>query len=458
MTSYTILPDNHLFNRTSRAPWRCTRTGFTPVMVLTIWLLTATLLCGPSQAIDTEWGGHLRAIGTVSWLDDNDIYQLSDIDSPFYDGQAEVRLNNQLFFGPRWTLETHYETVLLRGDTIEANNQLARSLAPGSADALIRNTGVNDDRRLMNLTHTIEDGDGHTLYHRLDRLNLTWVAGWGTLRVGRQALTWGNGQVFNPMDLFNPFAPTTVQRDYKSGEDMVHLQRTLGHSEAQLIYVPRRNPDNAEIEEEQASFAGKWHTTLTPLEFDLMVGRHYNDAVFGAGLTGFMGGSAWRLDAIYTRLDDNARRDDYWQAIANIDYAWQWGGKNVYGLLEFYHNGIGRHHNYILALTDADITERIQRGELFTLGENYLAARLQVELHPLVQTSWAAIVNLGDGSGFIQPQLVWDLSTDWQTIFGANLYWGDNDSEYGGYEGSLGITPITIAPATSAYLWLTRYF
>ena len=62
-----------------------------------------------------------------------------------------------------------------------------------------------------------------TLYHRLDRLSVTFQPYWGTLQIGRQALTWGNGFLFNPMDLFNPFSPTQIDREYKPGDDMVSI-------------------------------------------------------------------------------------------------------------------------------------------------------------------------------------------------------------------------------------------
>ena len=60
----------------------------------------------------------------------------------------------------------------------------------------------------------------------------------GSLSIGRQAVTWGNGYVFNPMDLVNPFPPTDIERDYKIGSDMVIGLVNLGTSgDLQLVYV-----------------------------------------------------------------------------------------------------------------------------------------------------------------------------------------------------------------------------
>ena len=50
------------------------------------------------------------------------------------------------------------------------------------------------------------------------------------------------------MDLFNPFSPTAVQRDYKVGDDMAHVQLPLNTGELQMLYLPRRDPVAGEAE------------------------------------------------------------------------------------------------------------------------------------------------------------------------------------------------------------------
>ena len=123
---------------------------------------------------------------------------------------------------------THYELVALGGDTYENTLEL-EALAPVLAEFSVGELVVDDDRRLFDLTHILTEKDHYLAYHRLDRLNLSYSANWGTLRLGRQALTWGDGLIFNPMDLFNPFSPTAVQRDYKVGDDMAHVQLSAQH-------------------------------------------------------------------------------------------------------------------------------------------------------------------------------------------------------------------------------------
>jgi hypothetical protein len=404
----------------------------------------------------TQWGGHLRTIGTVSWIDDDSLFATQDT-GPYWDGQGELRLKNELFMGKRLRLDVHYELVDQTGDTLETRNGMGLSSTAGIMDLLI-GQAVNDDRRLMNLTHILDEGNRHVAYHRLDRLNLTYSDSWGTVRLGRQALTWGNGMIFNPMDLFNPFAPTTVMRDYKAGDDMAYLQIPLGAGEAQFLYLPRRDRQTGDVADDQSSYASKWNFPVAGMEIDFMAARHFSDHLIGAGATGYLSGAAWRFDSLYTFLDMDDEQVGFWQIVANMDYAWGWFGKSIYGLIEYYYNGLGYTDDYHKALADPALSNRLSRGELFTLGRHYLAGQLQIELHPLLQSHWGAIVNLVDSSLIFQPQLVWDVALNWQLIAGATIYSGGDDTEYGGYDASVGLLSFEVAPSDNVYLWLTCYF
>jgi hypothetical protein len=184
--------------------------------------------------VSTQWGGYVRAIGTATDVSKQSIYQFTET-GVYYDGQAEMRLKNETFFGSQWSLQTHYEAVITGGDTQRSDSEL-RSLFDGqSISAYIPSAVISDKRRFFDLTHTLIDNDDVVAYHRLDRLNLTYTPSWGSLRIGRQALTWGNGMIFNPMDLFNPFAPSAVVRDYKVGDDMILGQVYLGRDDVQLL-------------------------------------------------------------------------------------------------------------------------------------------------------------------------------------------------------------------------------
>lgn len=407
---------------------------------------------GVWENLSQEWGGHLRLSGSVTWQEDGTVYEPAGT-GPYSDGSGELRIKNSLFFGKKAVLESHYEAVLSGGDTRKKGREVER-LVPGLP---VSGIGYTDDtRRFLDMSSVLDEEESCVLYHRMDRLNLSLHADWGTVRIGRQALTWGNGMLFHPMDLFNPFAPTDIVRDYKIGDDMITARFSArAGADFQMLYVPRRNPESGDAEWDSSALAGKYRFSRGSTEFDLMAGRNYQNYVFGLGSTGYLGEAAWRADAVWTFLPKESGKSGYLSLVANMDYSWVWQGKNMYGLAEFYYNGLGT-GDYENAPADSDLTEALERGEIFTLGRLYLAGQVQIELHPLLNFYTGLIANLTDPSAVCQPRLVWSLAQNADAIVGGNLYLGGSDTEYGGFR--IPGTDFRAEPGHSAYLHLTCYF
>ena len=391
----------------------------------------------------------------MSWTEDESFFQPVGT-GPYHDGHAEGRLKSKLFFGGWGYFETHYEAILSGGDTRSKLKELERLYPHLFRTGFMIAQPLEDDRRFFDLTKTIHEDDCCILYHRLDRLFLTLLAKWGVVSIGRQAVTWGNGLLFNPMDLFNPFAPTDIELDYKVGDDLVSTQFSVNKiGDFHLLYVPRREPASGDVKWNQSSLAGKLHFAWGTTEFDIMAAKHYKDAVAGIGSTGYLGNAAWRLDGVLTFLDDNRDKNGYLSLVANMDYSWVWWAKNFYGFVEFFYSGLGE-DDYTDALSDPDISERLDRGELFTLGRTYVSGHIRVELHPLFNVYLTVINNLVDPSGILQPRAVWDIFEDFGITFGGNIYYGRRGTEYGGFK-IPGTNFLNKAP-DSIFLWLTYYF
>ena len=410
--------------------------------------------------IDMHWGGRLKSIGSATFARDDTIFEPVG-NGTYWNLDTDLRINNDTFLGDWGHLETHYGAMLTGGKAREKQQDLRAIFPNFEGSTLFFGAPLNDDARFMDLTHTIKEDDSYILAQRLDRLNFTFKPSWGSVRIGRQALTWGNGLIFNPMDLFNPFPPADVQRDYKVGDDMALAQVILPYSaEFQLLYVVRRDPETNNVEADQNSLAGRFHFAAGTTEFDMMATRHYDDYVVGLGSSGIWGGAAWRIDTTATFLNDGKGKNtkNYLSGVANMDYSWIWWEKNFYGLLEYYYNGLGE-SDYPGALSNPDIAKRLTRGELFVLGKHYLSAEIQMELHPLFTIFFTGINNIQDPSGILQPRAVWNITQDLEMKIGANIFYGDNGdpgSEFGGF--IIPQTGIHSRSPNSAYLWFNYYF
>ncbi len=417
----------------------------------------AALANSEEGSVDTQWGGQLKVVGSVARPNENSIYQPVGTGT-YYDGAIDFRLKNETFLSEWVSFEFHYEGILSGGDTFDKAKQINALYPDLSSKINALNSHIDDGRRLMNLTHVLREENDYYIYHRLDRLSLTLQPDWGMFRMGRQALTWGNGLIFNPMDLFNPFAPTDIERDYKIGDDMLTGQLALPRiGDLQMLYVPRRDSASHTIETQQSSLAGKLHFAMGDMEFDIMGARHFEDQVIGVGGSGYLGEAAWRTDLTWTFLNANPNggRDHYLSWVANIDYAWVWLNRNFYGLIEFYYNGLGR-DTYPEAISDDAVSERLNRGELFVLGKSYINAEIQVELHPLFKVSLTGINNVRDPSGVILPRAIWDITQNLQMTFGANIYYGKAGTEFGGF--TISGTDIGTRASNSIYGWVTCFF
>ncbi|MCP4622396.1 MAG: hypothetical protein GY850_02580, partial [bacterium] len=244
------------------------------------------------KTIESQWGGHFKVYGSASWHDDRTVFEGMG-KNPYYDGHTDFRLKNKLFLSDRCNFKIHYENILSGGNTLKKQIELLK-MFPAPEGILLTDIAINDNRRFFDLTSTIDEDDDYILYHRLDRFMITIQSEFGTISLGRQAQTWGNGFLFNPMDLFNPFAPTDINRDYKAGDDMISAQFDAGSiGNLQFLGVPRRDPSTNELESSRSSVAGKLHFASGTNEFDVILARHYEENVTGFGTVGYLGGAAW---------------------------------------------------------------------------------------------------------------------------------------------------------------------
>lgn len=331
------------------------------------------------------------------------------------DTQGDLRLN----FEHRqsgWTFNADYQLAAFYGDRFSL---------------------PNDSRRLLDLTSVIDQSDDSALVQRLDRLWVGYASEKAVVRFGRQALSWGNGLFYAPMDLVNPFDPAAVDTEYKAGDDMLYLQYlTDSGADIQGAYVIRRDALNGEVNGSVATTAFKYHGFAGVGEFDVLVARQYGDDVLGLSASRGVGSAQWGGDLVLTKTNI----DTYLQLVSNLSYSWNWAGRNMSGAIEYYFNGFGQHSgNYspVTLADNPDLFRRLLRGESFTLGRHYLAASVMIEMTPLWSLSPTILMNAADPSGLFQLVTNYSLSDNITLLASLNIPLGNDGSEFGGIESGL---------------------
>jgi len=417
---------------------------------IAILLCTALCVAGWRSAYADEWEfrGHLKYQLTQGAYESDDLYAAYGDDAPT-DHEIDFRLKAEKRWD-HWDIRIHYELLALGCDSLETRRALsAAGLLSGAAE-----TGLpSDDRRLFDLTDEITDSENLAAVHRLDRLSIGYTVERMVVRAGRHAVSWGNGLAFNPLDIFNPFSPTAVDKDYKAGDDMLYGQWLFENGDdLQAIILPRRDPISNDVASDQSSCAFKYHGMKAGIDYDLLAARHYDETLLGIGMAKDWHGAIWRIDVSVTDLNGGGQATSL---VTNIDRSWTWFDHNVYGYIEYFRNGVGEaNKNY--TTPNANLQERTARGELFTLGRDFLAAGTEIELTPLFHLFPSMICNLNDESLFFQVRATYDWKENIVITGGINLPYGERGTEFGGIP--VEATDYFTAPGSEGYLRISCFF
>jgi hypothetical protein len=395
--------------------------------LLLVLFLAATPVVADSDDFDLT--GHTKFRLTGQTFPDDSVFR--DVaGSNSTDLGADLRLNLEWGRGS-WSFETNYQLIGLHGDQVDWSRDL-----PQGSDLFFRRF-PNDDRRLFNLTDVITDSGKSAVLHRLDRLWLAYTGEKTVARFGRQALSWGNGLFYAPMDLVNPFDPATIDTEYKAGDDMLYLQYLRDNGDdLQSAVVFRRELLSGDVESDQATIALKYHGFAGGSEYDLLVAETYGDSVIGLGFSRSIGGAVWGSDVVVT----DTARDTYVQFVTNLTYSWIGFDRNMSGAVEYFYNGFGQsdgRYDPLSLAGNPDLLLRLARGELFTIARHYIAGSIMIEMTPLWIVTPTLLANAQDPSALFQLVTSYSIADEISFLGSINVPLGSSGSEFGGVESTI---------------------
>lgn len=360
---------------------------------------------------------------------------------------SDIGTNLRLTWQPNWgnwDFSLHYVLRGTTGEGVSLDRAKAAMLPPAPPATL------------FDLSDTITDAGNRQLTQTIDRLSLGYSTPNFVFRIGRQALTWGSGQVFHPMDLVDPFAPNAVDTEYKPGVDMAYAQFLFDDgSDLQAVAAPRPARRGGPATDGASTYALHYNRFSGALGTALLLARDRGDWTLGLGLSGPLGGASWNAEIVPTFEAGGAVKTS---ALLNISLAGALAGRNATFFGEYFHNGFGvAKQGTALDALPADLTARLVRGQLFTTSRNYLAGGMSLEMTPLLTLSPSIIANLDDGSYYASLQGNLSITDNTALVFGAQGPFGPRRTEFGGLPVSGNTAPYASEPST-AFLQLRHYF
>ena len=127
-----------------------------------------------------------------------------------------------------------------------------------------------------------------------------------------------------------------------------------------------------------------------------------------------------------TSTDD----DSVVSGVLSWSYSLLAGSRNLTTTIEYFHSGFGiddGHYDRASLAANPELLKRLERGELFTLAQNYLAGAATIELTPLWQLTTSLFRNLDDDSMLLQLFSHHDLQQDLQLLRTSYQQLADSD-------------------------------
>lgn len=289
----------------------------------------------------------------------------------------------------------------------------------------------------------------------IDRLNVQWSSANMVVKLGRQAITWGNGLFFHPSDIVAPFAPNAIDTAYKTGADMIYLQYLFDSgTDVQAIYVPRGTTLGGAVAFNSSTYAMRGKLALGSLDTALMLAKDRGDTVAGLSLSGALGGASWNAEALQWVLADGTRVPSWLLNISNYGTLGDW---NVSYFGEIFHNGFGADASVEYGTLPAALTKRMSTGQVFFPGRDFLALGAQLQVSPDLSFAPSAIVSLNDRSTLATLTVNYTLGDNTNLVFNVSSPFGADGTEFGGRETAVG-SGIFLGPDRSATLQLVHFF
>jgi hypothetical protein len=309
--------------------------------------------------------------------------------------------------------------------------------------------------RLTDGDWRVFEGSGSfTWRQEIDRALVAFHPDWGEAVIGRQAIGLGRGVVFSAVDMFNPFTPAEIDREWRRGVDAARVEyRLTDTSSAEFIGVFGEDWDNS-------AAIGRFRGYFGDVDAEVLFGKRAEDLMAGAVVSAIVGqsevhGEIAVFDTPEDQPDGGLFGNDHLvpKLVLGGSHTFDVGnGLTVVG--EYHYSGFGMDDAEDAALRlafDPVYAERLARGDFQILTRHGLAGQCSYPFSPSVNGALLLLFCPTDGSGLLAPNVRWDLSDNTSMLATTYLPWGEGVSGFR-LGSEYGATPYSL------FLQLTHYF
>ena len=357
------------------------------------------------------------------------------------------------FFRLRFGLNANYNDWINGNFAYEQSARWLSDKSAAGAGTSFLPSQVEVPYRITQLDWQIKKTDNFQYRHDIDRALVALHPKWGQVIIGRQGIGLGRGTIFSAVDIFAPFSPLEVDREWRPGVDAVRIERNItSTSSVELISAFGKTW-------EQSAILGRARGYIGDIDGEILFGKRAEDTMLGGDISASVGDAEVHSELAFFHTPERqsesgilCNRHEVVKFVLGGSYTFNIGNGLTW-LNEYHYSGFGLRdiEDVSIQLQNKDFLERIVRGDTQILGRQAIASQLSYPFQMDLNGSLLVLQSPQDGSGVIAPSLNWDFSQHSSIVGSFFVPWGGKPSggilksEYGG-------TPISL------FLQLRSYF
>ena len=349
-----------------------------------------------------------------------------------------------LFYSERWSAAALWRGRLALGAQVVegvhvrvAYEHRSRLVSAGASLAGATGILVAENRAPYRLGQVdgmlVQIGQTFAYRHALDRAFFAWRLGSGEVQLGRQAIGWGRGVLFGAVDIFAPFNPLEIDREWRRGVDA--LRASLPLTDLFSLDIVAALGESLD----ESVFVGRLQGYVGEIDGEVLLGRRRRDLFAGTAVSLPVGGAEIHGEvALFATPEAVLGEDRVFKALVGGSYAWDaQGGLLLLGEYHFSGFGVGDLGDLTMHLSDPVYRQRLLRGDAQVLGRHAGALQLSRGIGGVLPLTLGWVFAPTDGSGVLTGVATWvfsdaltlTFSTYWP--YGAGPSSGALRSEYG---------------------------